>query len=171
MKLNLDNISSESIFISIAIMGWFAALLPLCFYKMELPTIIISSTRQTYYHHQFIELRARVRPSPYKRQFIAEGIPIAIHQEDQIITGIGNRTIHYMRYNPKKDLWFLDWPCPWNAPTGTYKAVLVQLTDDDVSAKIDYLSHSFNVARKPLYRMKNALSVSAIALTMFLCWG
>ncbi|MFH1378696.1 MAG: hypothetical protein ABII23_00325 [bacterium] len=159
MKLNLDHVSTESIFISIAVLGWFTALLPLCFYKMEIPTIIIMPSRPIYYHHQFIELRARVRPSPFKRKLIQDGIPVSILKDNRIIKGIGNREVNRMQYDPKKDMWYLYWPCPWNASAGLYKPLIPQENNNAETPGIDYLAHNFTISRKALYNIPKPVSV------------
>lgn len=124
-------------------------------------SIHLDTAQPAYFHYDFVDIRLWTQDPELKKRWLSTPPMAVVRRGPEILTTIAHIREVPLIYDPSWGLWRGRWPCPWNAPQGSYDLEL--LNSGDLAGRI--ASRSFRIERRrarPLPRRLAVLTLESI---------
>ncbi|MFA6317241.1 MAG: hypothetical protein WC943_07475 [Elusimicrobiota bacterium] len=94
----------------------------------------LEAGREEYFHDEFVEIRLRTRDRSAAARLSSSPQRVVVTRGNRTVRTVAGIESVTLSYQPAQDAWTGLWPCPWNAPAGEYRLLL--LGDADLGERV-----------------------------------
>jgi hypothetical protein len=115
----------------------------------------LDTIRPGYYHDEFVDIRLRSRNVAFRRRWAAAPPKARVLKGGVPVETIAGLREVALAFDEDAGAWIGRWPCPWNAPPGTYRLELA----GEPEASRDLAVRPFSILRRTPRRLGERFAV------------
>src|SRR3989338_6333360 len=89
----------------------------------------LETAKAAYFHYDLIDIRLWSKDPALHKRWQARPPVAVVRRGGEVLTTIAAIRELRLKYDPASGMWTGRWPCPWNAPEGTYSLELLNSGD------------------------------------------
>ncbi|MBI5623273.1 MAG: hypothetical protein HY924_05805 [Elusimicrobia bacterium] len=97
-------------------------------------TVRLEASREEYFHDEFVELRLWSRDRGLAERLASKPQRVVVSRGGRVVRTVAGIEAVTLVRDPSSGVWAGRWPCPWNAPAGEYRLLL--LSDAEIGERL-----------------------------------